>query len=467
MVTGGSVDGMISGMQTSTVISQLMQAEAAPQTALKQKVSTQQKIVTSYQSINTKMAALYTAAKAINDPTAWKASTATASSDAVLATTSTTGTTLTGSVTFSVKKLAAAESHIFDGRVSATSDDITTASSISVTNTATGETTNLDITDTSLKGVVDAINAATDLGVKATAIQASPGQYTLQLTATTTGSASAFTVTGIDGLGNDLDPGTGEPLSKGEDAVLSVGTTNPIEVSSSSNTFTGLMDGLTVTAKKVQADGEAPVTITVASDTEGIAAKVQAMVDAANAALTEIGTQTKNASGAVPGGVLAGNSSMHQLATRILQTVSGGAGAATAGGSHRSLSEIGVELTRNGQLTFDKAKFVAALEADPAGTQSYFNSTVDDNGDEVMDGFADAMVSMSNKATMTNTGTLAQLITSGNATITDLNDRISDWDVRLSTRQRSLQKQFTAMETALGKLRNQSSWLSGQLAALG
>jgi flagellar hook-associated protein 2 len=68
---------------------------------------------------------------------------------------------------------------------------------------------------------------------------------------------------------------------------------------------------------------------------------------------------------------------------------------------------------------------------------------------------------------MTNTGTLAQLITSGNATITDLNDRISDWDVRLATRQRSLQKQFTAMETALGKLRNQSSWLSGQLAALG
>jgi flagellar hook-associated protein 2 len=456
MVTGGSVDGLISGMQTSTVISQLMQMEAAPQTALKTKVSTQQKVVSSYQSINTKMNALLTAAKSLNDPVAWKGATATSSSDAVLATTSTTGSTQTGSVTFSVKKLAAAESHIFSGRVAATSNNVTGASTITVTNTATGNATNLAITDQSLKGVVDAINKSTDLGVKATAIQVSPGQYTLQLTAATTGQASAFTVTGIDGLGGDLPP-----LTEGSDAVISVGTTNALEVSSATNTFTGLMDGLTVTAKKAQADGEAPITVSVSTDTDGIAAKVQAMIDAANAALSEIGSQTKNASGTVPGGVLAGNSSMQQLASRILGTVSGGAGALG------SLKNIGVELTRDGQLSFNKTAFVAALNADPAKTQSYFNSTTDVDNDGVKDGFADRMTAMSTKATQSNTGTLARLITSGNDAITDLNKRISDWDGRLALRQTSLQKQFTAMETALGKLKNQSSWLSGQIASLG
>ncbi|WP_433050904.1 flagellar filament capping protein FliD [Dactylosporangium sp. CS-033363] len=455
MVTGASVDGLVSGMQTSSVIAGLMQVEAAPQTALKTKVSTQQKVVSSYQTINTKMGGLLTAAKALNDPMAWKGATATSSSDSVLATTSATGSNQTGSVTFKVKSLAASESRIFSsGSVAATSDSITSASSISITNTASGEVKSLALTDTSLKGVVDAINGSSDLGVKATAIQLAPGKYTLQLTANDTGAASAFSVAGIDGLGADV------AATEGSDAVLTVGTTNTFEISSSSNTFKGLMDGLTITAKAKSGDTDPPITVGVTKDTDGIAAKVQAMVDAANGALSEIGAQTKNASGDVPGGVLAGNSSMQQLSSTILQTVSGGAGALG------SLKDVGIELTRDGQLTFDKTKFVSALNADPAKTQSYFNSTTDTDGDGIKDGFADKMVGMADKATQVNTGTLAQLITSGNGTIKDLTDRISDWDVRLQQRQETLQRQFTAMETALGSMKNQSSWLSGQLAAL-
>ncbi|GAA0732491.1 flagellar filament capping protein FliD [Dactylosporangium roseum] len=453
MVTGGSVDGLISGMSTSAVISQLMQVEAAPQTSLKSKVSAQQKVVTSYQSINTKMSALLTAAKALNDPVAWKGATATSSSDAVVATTTASGSSQSGSLTFSVKKLASAHSLVYGGRVAETTDSVMSGSSFDIT--INGQTKTVTPADTSLKGVVDAINKTADLGVKATAIQAAPGQYTLQLTATTTGTGSTFTVSGLDGLGADAI------ATQGDNAVLSVGTTNPFEVSSSTNTFKGLLDGLTVTASKVQAPTDPPITVTVASDTEGIAAKVQAMVDAANATLSEIATQTKSKSGGIAGGPLAGNSSMQSLATTVLSTVSGGAG--TLG----SLKDVGVELTRDGQLSFNKTTFLAALNADPVKTQSYFNGTTDIDGDGVKDGFADKMVSVADKATQTNTGTLARFITSGNDAITELNDRISDWDVRLAARQQTLQRQFTAMETALGKLRNQSSWLAGQLSSLG
>jgi flagellar hook-associated protein 2 len=374
----------------------------------------------------------------------------------VLATTSATGNNQSGSVSFRVKQLAASESRVYSsGSVAATSDSITSAASIDITNTATGVTKNLAITDTSLKGVVDAINGSSDIGVKATAIQTAPGKYTLQITSATTGAASAFSISGIDGLGTDV------AATEGSDAILTVGTTNAFEISSSSNTFKGLMDGLTVTAKSKTADTDPPVTVGVSSDTDGVAAKVQAMVDAANAALTEIGAQTQNSSGNVPAGALAGNSSMQMLASSILQTVSTGAGALG------SLKDVGVELTRDGQLTFDKTKFTAALNADPIKTQSYFNGTTDIDGDGIKDGLADKMVGMADKATQSNTGTLAQLITSGNSAITDLTDRISDWDVRLQQRQETLQRQFTAMETALGSLKNQSSWLSGQLASLG
>jgi len=383
MVTGASVDGLVSGMQTSSVIAGLMQVEAAPQTALKQKVSTQTKVVSAYQTINTKMSSLLSAAKALNDPTAWKSAAATSSSDTVLATSTTTGANQSGQVSFRVKSLAAAESHVFDTKVSAMTDVITSASQIVLTNPDTGVATDpLTITDKSLKGVVDAINNSTTLGVRATAIQTEPGKYQLQLTSTTTGEAN-FAVSGIDGLGAE------QQVVKGSNAKLEIGdATPPLTVTSASNKFSGIMEGLTVTAKAVTKDTDPPVTVTVASDSDGIAAKVQALVDAANAALTEIGGQTKNATGGVAGGVLAGNSSMQGLSSRISGTVAAGAGVLG------SLKSVGIELARDGSLKFDKATFTSAFNADPVKTQSYFNGTGDLDSDGVKDGFADKMVSM-------------------------------------------------------------------------
>jgi flagellar hook-associated protein 2 len=307
--------------------------------------------------------------------------------------------------------------------------------------------------DTSLKGVVDAINKTADLGVKATAFQKAPGQYTMQLTSSTTGADSAFEF--VDPSQFSALGGT-QVATEGSDAVLSVGTKTPFEVRSSSNTFKGLLDGLTVNATKVQKSDDAPVTVTIASDTEAIATKVQAMVDAANSALSEIATQTKNKSGAVAGGPLSGNGSMSQLATQVLGTVSGGAG---PGGSFKA---VGIELNRNGQLSFDKTAFLAALNADPVKTKSYFIDSTN-----ATNGLADKVKAVADKATQTSTGTLSRLITSRTDAITELNDRIGDWDVRLAARRTTLQKQFTAMETALGSLKNQSSWLSGQISSLG
>ena len=48
----------------------------------------------------------------------------------------------------------------------------------------------------------------------------------------------------------------------------------------------------------------------------------------------------------------------------------------------------------------------------------------------------------------------------------DLEERIAAWETRLALRKEGLTRQFTAMETALSALQNQSTWLSGQLANL-
>ncbi len=46
------------------------------------------------------------------------------------------------------------------------------------------------------------------------------------------------------------------------------------------------------------------------------------------------------------------------------------------------------------------------------------------------------------------------------------NSQISNWDVRLAARKEALSRQFTAMETALSSLKQQSTWLAGQLSSL-
>ena len=105
-----SVGGLISGLDTNSIITQLMQIEAEPQTALKTTLTNTQSAITSYQDLNTKFQALLTAAQNLTNPSTWGARTATSSDSSVAA--SATASALTGSVTFTVNQLATAQSLI-------------------------------------------------------------------------------------------------------------------------------------------------------------------------------------------------------------------------------------------------------------------------------------------------------------------------------------------------------------------
>src|ERR1700712_4622886 len=108
-----SVSGLVSGLDTSTIISQLMQLEAQPQTALKTTLTNTQGAVTSLQSLNTKFQALLAAAQKIGSSDTWGARSA-ASSDSSVAASATPGA-LGGSLTFTVNSLATAHSLLTAG----------------------------------------------------------------------------------------------------------------------------------------------------------------------------------------------------------------------------------------------------------------------------------------------------------------------------------------------------------------
>ena len=64
------------------------------------------------------------------------------------------------------------------------------------------------------------------------------------------------------------------------------------------------------------------------------------------------------------------------------------------------------------------------------------------------------------------TGTLLKLAANQESMGKDFQERIDAWDLRLAKRKEMLTRQFTVMETALSSLKNQSTWLAGQINSL-
>ncbi|SFF69789.1 flagellar filament capping protein FliD [Blastococcus tunisiensis] len=461
-----SVDGLISGMDTTTLIQQLLSAEAGPQTALKSKLSTTQTTASAYRTVNTTLAAVRAAAESLTAPENWSATKATSTAGSVAI--SATSTAPTGSLTFTVEKTARAHSVL--NRNAGTWTSATSAygaSSITVLDKlGVAKTPAITITDTDADGTLSlteaaaAINADTEHGLSATVVQLNDTEFALQVTSRTTGAAGQF---GLSGTGTYTTP------MLGRDAEIKVGEgTGAYTATSSTNTFTGLMPGATITVSQVETAN--PVTLSVSADPNAVAAKVQTLVDAVNSALGTIKTYTSNAKGSTA--ALKGDYSVSQLSGQLLDAVS------YAVGTDGSPAQVGFSLTRDGKITFDKAAFVAALADDPAlaqrmagGTSTPASAGVDGlsgTADDVaaVTGIAGRLLDVAKAASDSTTGSLLKLAESQDSMGKDIQTRIEAWDLRLAKRKEMLTRQFSAMETALSALKNQSTWLAGQINSL-
>jgi flagellar hook-associated protein 2 len=268
-----------------------------------------------------------------------------------------------------------------------------------------------------------------------------PGEYRLQVSARASGEAGRFS------LGTDFTT-----LRQGTDAKILLGDAPGIPITSATNTFTGVLPGGTLT---VSARTTTPVTVDVSADPDAVAAKVQAFVDAANAALTEIAKQSAN--GKDSAAVLRGDSNLRRLTDQVLTAVSE---VVTGFGSP---GQAGVQLTRDGRVSFTKDTFLRGLAADPAAVRRAFAGTATPDG---ADGVATRVQTLAKQVTNATTGTLTLLARGRDELAADIQVRIGDWDLRLAARKEALTRQFTAMETALSSLKQQSSWLAGQLSSL-
>ena len=459
-----AIDGLISGLNTTSIINSLMQIEAQPQTLLKQQVSTNDTLVSALQSLNVKVASLASSATTAAAATTWQSVTASSSSSSASA--STTAGAVPSSISFTVDALATSQTSatgivadaagVFGGTMPA-SATIVTGSGASATTT----TFNLQGI-TTLAGLATAINGA-HTGVSASVVTISPTQSRLQLTGAT-GASSAFdlyagTVTSADLAGTTPPTAVvsrSAATTAAADAQITLwpGTSSAQAVTAATNTFGNLLTGVNVTVNAVTASGASPVTITMAQDTSGISTVASNLVTNISTVLSEIASQTaattttaSDGSTKVAGGVLSGQSNVRRLSDAVLS-------AASTPVNGISPSTIGIVLNQDGTVTYDANLFSAALAADPAKVQA------------VLTGVASALQAVATQASDPTTGTLTASITSQQGVSDDLNKQISNWDTTLTLRRTALEKTYSDLEVSLSNLNAQSSYLTSQLDSL-
>ena len=450
--------GLTSGIDYDSLVTQLMQIEARPQTLLKNQLSAAQTDAAAYRSINTSFAALATAASALTGTNFTAARTATSSNPAVTSSASPTAA-IGSSVTFGVTALAAAHKMVTSGSWSSATADVRSAGPawpIEVLGAGDVPLGTIDVkAGGTLADAAAAINAA-GLGLTATVVQLKPSQYVLQVAGTKTGEENVFKLRSP--AEDAATAGTAfTELTRGADATLDLG--HGMVATSPTNTFGELMTGVSVTVSAVGSE----TTISVGSDTDTITAKVQALVSAANGVLAAVKGNTGT------GGALKGNYALTSMAGQVLTAVS------SAVGDDGSVARAGMQLTRDGTLTFDATAFQAKLAADPALVQRLFSGTTGAGTDNVRgtsddsldtDGIGARLQRLAQQANDSVNGTLTTLAKGQDTRAKDLQTQIEAYGLRLTSRQASLKAQFDAMEKALGSLQNQSSWLNSQLASL-
>lgn len=308
----------------------------------------------------------------------------------------------------------------------------------------TSKVTNVDFGDGKLTTVTAAINNAST-GFRASTVQVSPGTFRLQLAASGSGETGKIT---SDTTVFDVSFGGMNTLTAAADAKITVGTgASAYSVTASENKME-VLPGVVVALSR--AAPATDVTITVANDTEAIAAKVSTLIESVNGALNYITSQSRYDSTTRKGGPLLGDSTARSLQRQVYDAF----GTIGAGGA----SALGITLGREANMNFDRAKFIAAYQADPAAVQAAFTNATT--------GFAARLETVATSATAAVTGQLTSTIEGKKSLSKNLTTQISSWDTRLALREAGLKRMFSNLEVALGKIQAQSNRLAGELNKL-
>ena len=395
----------------------------------------------------------------LNDAQELATPVATSNNTSAVTVSGTLGSALSGSHEIAVTQLAAAQRNK-SSEFSASSQSLNSGSGFDISVASNGKTHTISIgagLDTP-SGIAAAINAS-GTGFTATLVDTDTDgdNYRLVIQGPS-GEDNAFTVSSTPNLGFHA---SGNQLTTAANARFTV---DGIAIERASNTVSDAITGITLNLNAV-ASG---ISLQVVSDTSTLKTKLQDLVSVYNdmqVALTELGDPDSDEEEV--GGALSNDLSLLRTVRDAMydaiSTVS-----STPSGGVNSLTDLGIELTRTGTLSFNEStydtvalnKFSDIVTMLSAGTtnQSAFSS--DKQGlafdakvklDTLMDAYDGIFVIRESSAA---------------DKLTDYEDRLSKIEMRMEMVYQSYVRQFSAMETLINTLNGTREYVKGQLESI-
>lgn len=454
--------GVGSGMDLSSLLTQLQTAENARLTPITSQQSSYNAKLSAFSTVKSALDKLDTATKALT-----KSDTvlSTAGSIDAISTTSVkstnkafTATTdskaIAGNYSVSVNVLAQAHSVISASSASAT-DALSGGGTLKISQ-GNGEKIEVAITagETSLTDVRDAINKK-EGGVSASIIKANDNSYYLMLTAKDTGTNSSITVT--DGS-NTL--GSFEEKVAAQNAMLSV---NGIDIERQSNTIDDALEGVTLTLQSTT-DTAKPETLEVSQDITGMKDTIKAWVDAYNAVLDTIDSQTKYTAvdagedQSSSNGALLGDSTVRGIQTQLKRQLTN---LQSESGDINIMADLGITQNyKTGKLEISNSTLEKALKEEPASVKAFFA------GDGKDTGFATQTRTYLKTVLDSTDGVIKTTQDGINSTLKKLEKQYTQVSDNIDATIARYQTQFTQLDKIVSQMNSTASYLTSQFTAI-
>lgn len=454
--------GLGSGLAIGDIVTALVNSDKA---AKQNQITTQTKLVTTKLSgigtLKSALSAFQTLIKPTDGSTSKLtfAGYAATSSDATKVSVTSDNTAVPGTHSVTVNKLATSSS-VATAAFSGTASTSAIPSGGNFTITQNGISKSYTIADgDTLASVVKQINADTKTtNISANIITDANGSR-LVLGSSVTGAGSDIT-TSSDIAGMTIDGTTAVNTSDGTSAGY-VGskaidanvTVDGFTITSASNKIDKNLGGVVLNLLP-GSESTTPVTVTVATNTDGLKTSLQSFIDSYNSVVNAITSVTKatvsdTADATTGSKVTAAPLTGDSMPRGILAALRNELVSTGAGGDLSVLSQLGITTSQtNGTLALDSTKFQAAIDKGLAGDiQQLFSGTGDGSN---------GLISRLNAAVTPYTqtgGILDTRTTSLNKQQNDLTDQQTALDLRVTNLTATLTAKYNAMDLIVGQLK--------------
>lgn len=458
------VSGLISGLDTESIITKTMAIERRPIQLLQQQEAAYKAKISAFGSLKGVLADLQTAAAALKDPSTFAGFSASSGNTTILDATA-SSTAVTGTYRVTVSTLAQAQ-QVRSSAFTASTDVVGTGTLTIQVGTNAAVNVTIDSTNNTLAGIAQAINNST-ADVTAGVVNDGLGHYYLTMASKKTGASNTISVTMADADGINTDANglsklynnpAAQTMFETQPAGNAQISVNGIATERASNTaINDLLTGVTLNLKK--ADPLSSFDVTVSRDVGTVSSKVQNFVDKYNTALTTLKQMQISSPETGQIGALQGDSTPRILQSRLQSLLFAKVDGVAS--SVNGLSSLGVTADKDGKLSFDSTAFTSAYTANRGDVVNFFTQTTAGSEGVALQ-FNDLLDSYLNSSS----GLLAAKTDGLNSSVTRIEDQVASINTRLAKREENMRKQFNALESLLSQFQNTSGVLTQQLTAL-